>query len=200
MGPFSLAMHHSAPAAMGATTTFDPLNKTSFATLSNGNLTITWDGGAPGEEFATAAGTVNATVGKRIFGCVISELAFAFLSLDPEGYDIAAAGGGPSGAGGPGLTWINEFGVVVDGGEPSPVTPFLAGDIAEIIYDVSTSTAWLALNGTVLSGDPVAGTGGYTMSANNPQPSAGIASAGSITANFGQTAFAYSGAGILPWG
>lgn len=194
----SLGYKPFAAAPPGVVTTLDPTN-TIYGTLSGGNLTLTFTGGPTDAAFSGA--TTFPTSGRRIFGYVVPAEAipgnFSLLGLAPPG----ALSGAPPGISGNGLLYVPTIGTLYVDTTPDSVSGGAPGDTVELIYDYALSMAWIAINGTPIAGDPVAGTGGYSMAAGSNMPWFSMPDGVSpVTANFGQTPFSYSGAGIIPWG
>lgn len=82
-------------------------------------------------------------------------------------------------------------------------TNMSVGDVFDVYVDADAGKAWFARNGTILNGDPVAGTGGTSIPsiAKAYYPTLYLAGANtSFTINFGATAFTYTGsAGYSAW-
>lgn len=171
---------------LAGATAWNPADKSSSTTLSNGDLTFTRD--------ASGAGGVRALVG-RTSGKYYWEIT---INNSAGVIVIGAIGGETSltgSLGGYGFAWRSTTGGFFNGsGAPSPGS-YTTGDVLMIAFDRTNSLVYVGKNGSWYgSMDPSAGTGGVSVSISGATyPNAEVTgSGGQITANFGATPFNYS--------
>ena len=175
----------------GCYATFNPLEKHSHITLSNGNLEATTS-----SNWKSVLSTIGMTSGKWYWELTVDNIAQigvcgnntdrlgSYLESDPTAWVLQTNAGavytGASGSVSTGVAWA-------------------AGDIVNIAYDRDTTSIWFGKNGTwVLSGNPAGGTNAVATNAGPGSTgrtmmvglSVKTSSGGSI--NFGQRAFAYA--------
>jgi hypothetical protein len=148
--------------ASTAATGLDSTDKSGDMVLSNGNRTITM-GGANSSHvcglYGKATGkwryqvtytTLTANAGAT--GCGLIEAGMTpnpYVGYDAKSIHCSATG---------------STGVFTSNATAYTHSGFASGDILDVIADLDANKVWFAKNGVVLNGDPVAGTGGTTMS------------------------------------
>lgn len=190
IAPTFLRMAASYSPSGGTTyTTWNPLDKDSAITLSNGDLTATCTGGShprvravdgktSGKYYWEFTPTDNAS-GNNVVGVAnTSSPIVGYLGYDANSWGWLGAGlSRNNGSNGPTVsTWTN-------------------GDVLGIAVDLGAGKIWFAKNGTWQnSGDPAAGTGAiWSNLSGTIKPACSIYDSNAdITANFGASAFTYS--------
>ena len=172
--------------------TWNPSDKGSVVTLSNGNLTEVSTPGA-----GLVRGTVGLSSGKQYFEVTIGSATYI------EFVDVGIA---TSIAGLNQYVGYDAYGWGYTDGEflnnnASAGSPayFNNGDVLMFAVDLDAGKLWFGVNGVWYSGDPATGTNPvYTASFGTVFPAAG---GGTTTANFGATSFAYTiPSGFSAWG
>lgn len=183
-------------------TYLDSGDKASTVTLTNSNLTATKNATTA---VAYALARHGKTSGKWRFQCTIGALP-GTITIGVVGPTFTTRSAGPGGLiDGVGLDSHN--GAFQQGTSTAVYDP---GDLAvsDVIdcyvdLDASPGLVWYAKNGTVLSGDPAAGTGGLTLGTTEKAiyPCVNLHTASSaVTFNFGATAWTHTGiSGFAPW-
>jgi hypothetical protein len=92
------------------------------------------------------------------------------------------------------LQYIGYGHVTFHQSDINPLPTFAAGDTVEMCVDFDATLAWFILNGASISGDPVAGTGGFTFNAGTYYPYAQVATGDQVTTVPGTPP-----AGFSPW-
>lgn len=203
MLPFGAAMLLASAAAIIITPAMSAGDQDSTVTLSNNNLTATKNATSAA---AYAFGMGGKTTGKWRFQVTVNAV--------PGDLSIGISGGlyvdranylGCAGGNGIGVNCTASTGVLYNGTTQYgySVSNMTAGDVWDVYLDADAGRVWFARNGTVLSGSPFAGTGGTLISsmkkAYYPAVYLGGAS-GSVTFNFGTTAFVNAGiTGFNAW-
>lgn len=188
--------------------TFDPVNKGSDATLSNGNLTAVFlstggnGTGAHSTTSYTASGkhycefhidSVDGLNHSPQIG-LVQPTAFGGPSWDPPGANTGSGGG-----------WmVNQGGTLGQrGGFAGTVAGFTTGDVIQVAADFGNQLLWFGKNNTWYSGNPSAGTGalfsmnGLTYAAGAGGPGG---SSNGVTAHFSLASFTYTPpTGFSPW-
>lgn len=174
--------------------TWNPSDKGSDITLSNGNLTATKGSGT---NWTAVRATIAPPSGKwywEITAGVIAgngqDTGFGTASAAIDGsigpYDNNTQGHGYRSSGG-------EF--VTNSTVTATSSSWTTGDIIGVAYDADAGKLWWAKNGTwANSGNPAAGTGAiYTGTGANLYPVwSGEINTNAVTVNFGTTTFVYS--------
>lgn len=145
------AYRFGAPLPPGDWTTFDPSHKTTQATLSNANLTVS--------RIATPVGygntrTVHPITGKRYFSCLVSGTSgtgagFTSTDMDSDAYWIGDAGSGALWRIGTGV-YLNS--VLIFSVNPTAAQEFAVDDATRSVWIRSSGSAWIG------GGDPALGT------------------------------------------
>lgn len=172
------------------TTTFNPSDKAAGVTLSGGNLVVTGTSGSVRTIRAIASGKGYAEVrvdnpgATGAVGCANSSATItAYVGANANGIGYWTTGD------------VYQNSSVID-----TIGALSAGDIVNIAVDRTAGKMWLGKNGT-FSGNPAAGTGGYTLPAGDVYVMVSTSTGGQLTANFGASAFAYSPpSGFPAWG
>lgn len=179
-----------ATATFSSPTLWNTADKSGMA-LTNGDLTATVSGGAPGGVRST-----NPLTGK-----VYAE----FLAVSAPGDPMLGITQGDTslsawlynGAGTKSVVWYATAATVYfgagGGSSPSGISNAATNDILQIAVDVPNDRIWFG-NDNSWSGDPAAGTGSFSLAGLTGDIFFAFQGAGTeaITANFGATAFAYT--------
>ena len=170
--------------------TWNPLNKNSNSTLSNGNLLAS----------SSAVHTVLGTIAFPDSGKYYAEFTVTAIN---SGYPVigilANNDSGITASQNPntGVSYFQGGSVSLNGSSTgTTLTAMSAGDIVGVAYDAATRKVWFSLNGTFLnSGNPAAGTNEITTLTEN---SSGYSwaccpySTATVTLNAGQRSFSYT--------
>ncbi len=181
-------------------TTWNPLDKHAYVTLSGGNLIAT-NTASMGRKGVRATDSKNS--GKHYFEITITDLnAIVGVGLALAGWDLQDTIGGDNDKG-----WSAE----TNGGFFADYSTYnlgfpgvLEGTIYSIAVDLDTGKIWVAIDGTWYnSGDPTNGANptysGSSLIGATVYPAAVLIN-DQITANFGGTAYAYSiPSGFASW-
>jgi len=170
-------------------TALDPADNSATITLSNSNLTATKNA-TSGSAWSVAAHG-KATGKWRFQATIVSAGGDMSVGLMGVGGEPAEYLGSCSRA----ICYNKNNGVLTSRSTQFAGT-FTTGDVIDVYADVGAGKVWFAKNGTLVNGDPVAGTGGTSMSG---MPKAwypvvylsGASTA--VTLNFGDAAWVYSG-------
>jgi hypothetical protein len=168
--------------------TFNPADKTSGCTLSNGNLTAD-NFTSPVESVRTTAAF---TSGKHYFE--------SHIDLVGSNQAICLADSSWVLSGWPGQSNAHGFSFNSQGdgwfnGNFGTGSSFTTGDVMAIAVDADNKKAWVLKNGVSITGNPSTGTGGYALTGmgSTIYPTwAGQSGHQTATYNFGATAFAYT--------
>ena len=198
MRPFPSAMLLGGGVA--ATSTFNPADKNASLTLSTNNLTVT-DAGATNGSAHVVRGTVSRSAGKRYFesknnvgnyGDDRVGIAKPAASLSAYLGLVAASAA------------MSSTGEADIGGAAKAGTAFTTGDVVMVAVDLTNGLIYFGVNGTWVSGQsPVAGTGGYSITAGAAYFPAVQTDTPTdkFTLNTGGSAFAYPmPTGFTAWG
>lgn len=134
---------------------WNPADKSSFAVLSSNDKIV---GGSASNTSKWVRSIVSKTSGKwriQLVDQTHVELAIGFSLAGSVGGFLGgtSAGWGLWGTYGGTLRLYNN-------NTFTPITGVLAtGDVVDVLVDIDAGKAWWRINGTVVSGDPVAGTG-----------------------------------------
>ncbi len=173
-------------------------NKSSRATLSNGNLTATGDGA--GSVGAVVMATVGKAAGKWYFEVEIGKPSFSSepsiglttgevltepgaidnMQMGAENFSWGILGNGEFYH--TGVSWASGFGATS------------GGSVVMVAFDMDAGAAWIGVNGT-FSGDPAAGTGAaFTDLYGTCYPAASVGSglAPSATLHCAPSSFAFA--------
>ena len=170
--------------------TWNPLNKNSNSTLSNGNLlasssdvrTVLGTIGFPDSGKYYAEFTVNGTAsGYPVIGILANNDSAIAANQNPD----------------TGVSYFQGGNVALNGNtNVATLTALSTSDIVGVAYDAATRKVWFSLNGTFLNnGDPAAGTNEITtLTENRSGYSWGCApySTATVTLNAGQRSFSYT--------
>jgi hypothetical protein len=180
----SIAAARRRSGAGASATTLDPDDVSAAMTLSGGNLVATH---ANNTTPAYAIGKDGKSSGKWYFEVTptvaVGDLAAGIVGAGMMPYPYLGWS-----AQSIGVNSISVKGVVTSGGTAYTHSGFSAGDVMGVFVDIDNSKVWFSKNGSVLSGDPHAGTGGTTMSSMDKAwyPAVFSAVANSVmTCNFG---------------
>ncbi len=180
--------------SLGTSATWNPSDKHPNITLSGGNLTIT--NPSSGNTRYGIRSTNSVTSGKFYWECLMTSQYASYGIVGPA-WNVGSSTIETSG---PQVTYYGAAGaLIINGGggvlDSHVSTAFVGGDRISIIFDNDNGKIWFAKNGTLISGDPAAGT--------NPSATftPGTWYAGTMlqhlggnsvtTTNFGATAFTY---------
>lgn len=166
---------------------WNPADADAFSTFSNANLTITFPGGGQG----SVRGTTSKTSGKWYYEFTVNAGGCGFANAS---HDLSLYAGGTTNSVGwfaRGLGWS-----AYNGGWLDFNAQVADGTICALAIDIDAGKFWKRTAG-VWDGDPAAGTGGYAIAA---LCAAGpifplyctYNTAGTLTVNFGGSAFAGS--------
>lgn len=174
-------------------TVWNHADKNAAITLSGGSLRATGSGAG----FQTARSTTSKSAGKWYFEATLEVV----VGTATTGVGISVGGALPVYLGnGDGSTGIYASGGVYDNDVLTPLASMTVGDVMGVAVEIATGKVWFSKNG-VWSGDPVAGTGNFTVTTGVPL-FAGFCDAdgGSVTVNFGATSFTTAPpTGFLAW-
>jgi len=189
-------------------TTFDPTGKHPGLTLLSANRevyqSLTYNFPLP-VRFNTGQ-----TAGKRQCQFTMTAAGACHFGFVNASYDFSKFGApGLNGEGGSlnstnGISWEGRYvyygnAVIADTGVHSIPT----ASIVDLLVDIDNDLWWVALNGTPVAGNPVAGTGGFPLHKSGimyPIAAPAKANVAHVTMNAGNEAFANSYAGFVPWG
>ncbi len=159
MIPFRASMLGAAVFALAAGVTWNPAAKSAGAVLSNGNHTLTGDGGG---DWESARGTTGLNSGKHYFDARIAVIggagggpgigiADAAASLTTYlGQDVHSAGYFANGYYGTSNSYASAATLTVN-------------DVFGVAVDIGAAKVWFAKNNVWHNGDPAAGTGGTSI-------------------------------------
>lgn len=174
--------------------TWNPADKTANITLSNGNMTAAGSSGFHSVRSTTTKtsdvyfeATVNAVSGGKTTG----------VGIQSTGALPGFIGGDATG-----VCFFAGAAVYYNGAATGYGDGLGVGDVMSVCYSPSLKRIWFGDNGSYQVGDPVARTGGIDVSGITTPFFAAFcdAEAGSLTANFGATAFAHTPpTGFTPW-
>jgi hypothetical protein len=185
----------AAPGGGDPVYTWSTTDKNSYATLSNGNLTLTTTDS--GEIYAASRAAAGHSTGKRAFEMSITGSSSAFgyygaaLLLATAGWDLTTQDMGSAEC----LQFYDAGDAYheLTGDYVTGLRTWQSGDKIYAYVDYDAGKVWFAINATI-SGDPVAGTGAaltFTPGTMLYPVGAMSASGYSFTANFGASDFAY---------
>lgn len=164
-------------AAWGAGTTWSSSDRSGYVTLSNGNLT------AYGSNTGSVRATTSKSSGRAAFEVLIHSFGSANTCIG-LGLSSAELGNYPGYAGG--IGWHQSNQVVYNGGSLGYVTALTTGSRVGVVLDRDASTVAFYKNGVLAGTFSCSALSGALF----PMVYPGVG--GSLTANFGATAFAYS--------
>lgn len=151
------------PTPSGAAVVFDPGDLGVHIALSNVNTRATKD---TDTFFASAVGKHGKMSGKWRFQ--IKVITGGALNIGVAGYRFLrpVIGNGTSylGATDQSIAYINDARVLTGGGASQyACATYTTGDVIDVFVDATNKKVWFAKNGAIQNGDPVAGTGGTTL-------------------------------------
>jgi YD repeat-containing protein len=180
-------------------TTWNPADKSARITLTNGNLTQTIDASGV---YSVVRSTISYTTGKRYFEATVVAVGGAVGGVGfGDASEVIADNTYLGGLGGHSTAYSTNGHVEYNGGS-GVFSAYTTGDKVGAAIDLATKTVWFSKNGVWQNGDPSAGTGGQSCPSLNAAVFAGsyTQTSGSITGNFGATAFAYTPpSGFTAW-
>lgn len=186
----------------GVTATFDPANKSSTITLTNGDLTAT-QSAAVGAGARSAKSTNSRNSGKYYFewrpDAIALDTSFA-VGLADAVYPLNTFVGSTTVSV---AYYASGHGTTNDGGSTDMSKPVAVGEWARIAVDFDTGKFWVG-DSTGWAGDPGAGTGNVPGGFAAGTTLLAMFSAGAlndaVTVNFGATLFQYTvPAGFTAW-
>lgn len=185
-----------------AVTVFDPARKHASATLQTDRQAYGDDAiNAPQPCFASPPKTTGKSYFEMTFytppvggGASIYQVAV--------GTGVLSGNNRPGAAGYGGVTYRNNGTVYRAGGTTTGLATFAITDTIGVCIDADTDTVWFLKNGVSISGDPVAGTGGYALTAGGTwYPAAVPQREDGHRLNCGQDPFNYTPPiGFVPYG
>lgn len=161
-----------------AATTWNPADKSADVTLSGGNLVMT--------------SAVTHRAARAITGRSAGKYHFDAVCSGSVGWSVgvgkATAGLGTYVGGDADSYSYYYTGDYRNSGSSSGAPPaYGAGDRIGVDVDLGAHKVWFSKNGVAVNGDPIAGTGGMTISAGTYYPMVSLGAGGFVTANFTQT-------------
>jgi hypothetical protein len=167
--------------------TLNPLDKSSAATLSDGNLRIS-QGASQGTTFST----IGINSGKYYFECTLTSSYYEVIGIVPESQSTSLAHPGSGSNSGFGYLPISGT-YYENGSQDTGHTTAGTGDVVMFAIDLDSSSIWVGVNGVWNEGDPSAGTGSpYTGLTSGETYLVGIRPYDStVEFNFGQQPFKY---------
>jgi hypothetical protein len=184
------------------TTTWNPSDKATSVTLSNGNLTF-----ALGALFAPAYDGVRAVAsassGKKYWeltaNAVVTPPTDIIEGLANASFNVNGGGGGYLGSDLNGIGWAADGRVWIGGSLVLTIQGWNLGDVLSFAVDLGNNTIWFRTNGgnwnNNPAADPAANTGGIDISGLAGGPyfafGQGQTTGDTLTANFGESPYAH---------
>ena len=137
---------------------WDTGDKTSTITLSGASLVTTKDATSG---LATTTAKYGKISGKWRFQVTVTTLAAGEVDVGVVGYKFDRAQF--LGATANSIEYVSDGRVIWNNTTPYTGATYTAGDVIDVFVDATNLKAWFAKNGVIQNGDPVAGTGGTTM-------------------------------------
>jgi len=169
------------------TTTWNPTDKASQLTLSNGNLTATSD-----NFFVTVArATTSKSTGKRAYSVtIVANGTATFLGFANGSAPLGGIlGADPNAVG----YRANTGEVKVNGVTLRTIEAMTAGDVADIVFDMANMLFWLRVSGRNWNADssanPITGLGGISVASLTVGPYFPAIGFGSVTNHSGTANF-----------
>lgn len=181
-----LMSRHIVPPVVVTYATWNPSDKDSDITLSNGDLTATMTG------FGGVRSTIGKSSGKWYFEVTVDAVASFFrqVGIGDNAFNLNDEIGNSA------TGWAyNYTGVkVTNGGGASYGDSWAAADVIGCALDMDSGKVWWRKNGTwQASGDPASGTGAaYTGLSGTIYAAVSAFGGNEFTANFGASAFSHS--------
>lgn len=157
--------------------------------LSNGNLTAVGNPGGT-RTWGSCRSTLAWNSGKHFFEAKAIQVG--------SGAMVVGVGNTTTDGRQPGDGTSQSAGWWSGGGNPSGAPTFVANDVIGVACDAGLASpkVWFYKNGVILSGDPVAGTGGFSLTGSPAPPVYPYiwcnGTTDQWTLNFGATAFAFT--------